>query len=411
MRSKWVTMMLVTATAAATLCGCKKGGGEEMVTPGAQPTGTPTVTGTVELPFTTEEYNEAKMLQELVEKRLLPAMEKRIPSAEGIFVEKLPQQGAYGERLHLAAVTADEITGELVSEGLFRYGADGTIEPNVAKSYTVNSDFTVYTISLREGMRWSDGVPFTADDVLFFYDKMYRTNAFGAGDWSCFTAKKPAGGTAAAVLNKVDNMTFTVTFSTAKPEFFKELIAQGGICFAPEHYYVNLLPEYMGEDAALAKAKDMGYKDTAEMLRDTVLNAWNIPGIPTVNAYLLSEEEGADDVTGNYYEFVRNPYYWKLDESGKQLPYLDVLEFTRISDESQGVLLTTEGYLSVSRVATGQLDTVRAGAARGNYRVVEWSGYGAFAVNNSLQNFPDSPPYDAAGKGLGAAKPYGWFFR
>ena len=61
MRSKWVTMMLVTAIAAATLCGCKKGGGEEKVTPGAQPTGTPTVTGTVELPFTTEEYNEAKM--------------------------------------------------------------------------------------------------------------------------------------------------------------------------------------------------------------------------------------------------------------------------------------------------------------------------------------------------------------
>ena len=56
-----------------------------------------------------------------------------------------------------------------------------TIEPNVAKKYTVNSDFTVYTISLREGMRWSDGVPFTADDVLFFYDKLYRKNSFGAG--------------------------------------------------------------------------------------------------------------------------------------------------------------------------------------------------------------------------------------
>ena len=406
MRSKRVTMMLVTAIAAATLCGCKKGGGEEKVTPGTEPTGTPTVTGTVELPFTTEEYNEAKMLQELVEKRLLPAMEKRIPLPEGIFVEKLPQQGVYGERLHLAAVTAAGITKELVSEGLFRYGDNGTIEPNVAKKYTVNSDFTVYTISLREGMRWSDGVPFTADDVLFFYDKLYRKNSFGAGEWSCFMTKKGA-----AVFAKTDNNTVTVTFPEAKPEFLKELIALGGVCFAPEHYYVNLLPEYMGEDAALAKAKNMGYKDTAEMLRDTVVNAHNIPGIPTVNAYLLSEEEGADDVTGNYYEFVRNPYYWKLDESGKQLPYLDVLEFTRISDESQGVLLTTEGYLSVSRVATGQLDVVRSGAARGNYRVVEWSGYDAFAVNNGLQNFPDKAPYAAAENGLGAAKPYGWFFR
>jgi ABC-type dipeptide transport system, periplasmic component len=54
-----------------------------------------------------------------------------------------------------------------------RYSDDlNTIVPNVAKEYSWNDDFTQLTFSLRKGHKWSDGAPFTADDVKFWYDNL-----------------------------------------------------------------------------------------------------------------------------------------------------------------------------------------------------------------------------------------------
>ncbi len=387
--------------------GCKKPeeGGDVTPPPGKETTLVPEVmTGNAE--------REAKMLQDMVNAGEIPNLEKRIPDAENVYVEALPsiEVGVYGEGASFATVNADSITGQLVSEGLFRYDAEGNVVPNIAKAYEVNADFTSYTIYLREGLRWSDGVPFTADDCVFFYEQMCVPQVFGEALWKCFIATTEAGYGARASFTKLDNYTFSVTFPASKPEFLTELIEQGGICFAPEHYYVNLLPKYMGEDAALAKAQDMGYADTEEMLRETVTKPWNFAGIPTLNPYCISAEDGKNDVTGNYYEFVRNPYYWKVDAEWKQLPYLDKLQFTRISGEEQKLLLTTEGYLTVSALTLEQVAEAQASEARGEYHLVVWDSVTYWAVNNKLRNFPESGSKEAGVRGLGAAHVEQWYF-
>ncbi len=353
---------------------------------------------------------EAPMLRAMTETGKLPSLQKRLPVQDNIAVMVgAITVGVYGDDIQFAVENADKLTGELVSEGLFEYSNTGTIAPNVAKHYTVNSDFTKYTIYLRKGMRWSDGVPFTADDCVFFYEKMCLPEVFGEPLWECFKVQDEKGKTQKATFRKLDTYSFEVSFSQSKPEFLTQLIQQGGICFAPEHYYVNLLPEYMGEDAAKAKAKDMGFTDAAEMLKKTVVKAWNVSGVPTLNAYILSSEEGADDVTGDYYEFVRNPYYWKVDKEGKQLPYMDRLGFTRISGESQKMLLTTEGFLSVSLLNAEQVPEAESGAARGEYRVVTWTSTLSYAIKNVLKNFPESRPYEECVRGIGAAHPETWY--
>ena len=353
-------------------------------------------------------YTEAEMLKALVDRGELPAVEMRLPKQENIVVESGITPGVYGEDVQFATETAETLTGALVSEGLFRYAQDGTIAPNIAKSYTVNSDFTKYTIYLREGLRWSDGVLFTSDDCIFFYEELCLPETFGEPLWECFTVKNGAK-TERAVFKKLDAYSFEVIFSASKPEFLSQLLERGGICFAPEHYHVNLLPEYMGEDAAKAKAADMGYASVAEMLRETVVNAWNTRGVPTMNPYCLSMEEGADDVKGNYYEFVRNPYYWKVDTTGKQLPYLDRLGFTRISGESQKMLLTTEGFLGVSLLSAEQIAEAQSAADRGAYRVITWTESSSFAVKNVLKNFPESCPKEESVRGVGAAHVECWY--
>ena len=354
-------------------------------------------------------YSEAPALQALTTAGKLPSVEKRLPVKEHIYRLESISAGKYGDDVQFAVENADEMTGELVSEGLFAYSDTGTVTPNVAKHYTVNYDFTEYTIELREGMCWSDGVPFTADDCVFFYEKMCLPEVFGEPLGECFKVYDEKGNPQNATFRKIDTYRFEVTFPQSKPEFLTQLIQEGGICFAPEHYYVNLLPEYMGADAAKAKASDMGFGSVEEMLRETVMKAWNMQGVPTLNPYVISEEEGKSDVTGDYYEFVRNPYYWKVDTLGRQLPYMDRLGFTRISGESQKMLLTTEGFLSVSELAEGQIAEAEAGAKRGDYRVIIWTNALGYAVKNNLKNFPEKCPYEEVIRGIGAAHPEYWY--
>jgi len=356
-----------------------------------------------------ETYTEASVLSAKVAAKSLMPVEKRIPSREDVYEEQNCQVGTYGEDVQFAVETADEITRQLLSEGLFRYGEDGSILPNIAKAYTVNEDFTKYTVYLRKGLRWSDGVVFTADDCLFFYNKMCLPETFGDPLWNCFTVKDEQGKTGKAVFTKVDDYSFQVIFPSSKPEFLTQLLDMGGICFAPEHYHVNLLPEFMGTDAATAKAKEMGFGNTEEMLKKTVTNAWNIPGVPTLNPFVISEEEGKSNVKGEYYEFVRNPYYWKVDKKGKQLPYLDRMGFTRISGESQKMLLTTEGFLSVSVLNPEQIAEAKTGTERGEYRIITWTDSVSYAVKNKLKNFPEQCPAEAKVRGLGAAHVECWY--
>lgn len=412
MRYRGGKRLLTIGVLAAVLCmcpACKKEEGPESpenvtVTPGGLET-----PGEQQGSEEQGRYEEAPSLQVLTETGRLPKVQNRLPVQADRYVVSGVPTGVYGDDVQFAVENAEELTGELVSEGLFAYSDTGTITANVAKQYTVNSDFTVYTIYLREGMRWSDGVPFTADDCVFFYEKLCLTEAFGESLWECFKVYDDKGNIQKATFRKLDNYSFEVSFPQSKPEFLTQLLQQGGICFAPEHYYVNLLPEYMGTDAAKAKATDMGYASTEEMLHKTVTRAWNIAGIPTLNPYVISGSEGKNDVTGDYYEFVRNPYYWKVDASGQQLPYMDCLGFTRISGESQKMLLTTEGFLTVSELNGEQVAEAEAGANRGDYRVVVWTGTLAYAVKNNLKNFPETRPYEETIRGIGAAHPECWY--
>lgn len=384
---------------------------------------TGTVTPTAVLEEDINEGLQAPMLTELVKRRQLPTLEKRLPVSEDIMVEAAESIGTYGSAVQFALMQAGEETGQLIEEGLFRFAADGTIEPNVAKGYTVNDDFTEYTIYLRKGMRWSDGVLFQAEDCVFFYESMCLKKTFGEELWSCFVATNPQNGkTSRAVFKEIDKYTFQVTFDYPKPDFLEDLTKEGAWCFAPKHYHVNVLPEFMGEKAALAKAKAMGYNDIAKMCRQTGRYFWNIPSVPTLNAYVLSNEEGKNDVTGNYYEFVRNPYYWKTDAEGKQLPYMDTLAYTRISDLSQRLLLTINGSLSISEADVAERQTIEENATIAGYQVFEWpvvnlTEHGVektdekklYAVDINLKNFPANAVFCTDFNGLNMARCQLWY--
>ena len=124
---------------------------------------------------------ESPKLASQVAAGLLPKLEDRLPVAKDIMIEDMVSLGAYGDAITFTFRGKDDqwTTGKITEEGLFRFTSEGLLEPNVAKGFDVNADSTEFTIYLREGMRWSDGVPFTSEDVLFFFDHMLKKKSFG----------------------------------------------------------------------------------------------------------------------------------------------------------------------------------------------------------------------------------------
>ncbi len=172
--------------------------------------------------------------------------------------------------------------------------------PNLAKSWDWSDDGMTLTVHLIEGAKWSDGDPFDTEDIDFYWNDVVLdpelTPLMGASQATY------AGGS----LEIVDDYTFTMTFDTAYPESVLYNFAYGNFCPGPSHVLKPLHPSHGGESY---DAFRNGFPPS--MLGFPVMGAW----VPV--------EYRPDDIV----VLRRNPYYWKVDEAGNQLPYLDEMHY------------------------------------------------------------------------------------
>ena len=313
------------------------------------------------------------------------AVEDRLPVAGDIMVEDADYLtiGVYGGELKRSAGGGNWDAGKPIEEGLFRFTTTSAVEPNVAKGYEVNDDATVYTIHLREGMKWSDGAPFTAEDCVWFYNAVCLNKVDGKGVRNCH---KDANGDP-AVVEKVDDTTFTVTFGTPKYDFIEALTVDLKWHFAPKHIFEEMVQAVIDgkDEEALAAGKAIcgtEFSDAAKMGKELLYYFWNYPGVPTLNPYVLSTEEGKNSIKGEYYEFVRNPYYWKVDTAGQQLPYIDKIIYTTVSNVDQQLMLLLDGTVDYQTVAMESIPTIKESATPIN--IYEWTGSDWGDVNTQL---------------------------
>ena len=350
-------------------------------------------------------------------------VEDRLPVADDVMIESVDaagnalEIGVYGGELKRSAGGGNWDAGKPIEEGLFRFNTSGTVEPNVAKGYDVSDDYTVYTIYLREGMKWSDGEPFTAEDCVWFYNAVCLNKVDGKGVRSCH---KDANGDP-AVVEKVDDTTFTVTFGTPKYDFVEALTVDLKWHYAPKHVFekmVDLVIESKGmedgdaktakEAEALAAAQEIcgvEFSDIGKAGKEMLYYFWNYPGIPTLNPFVLSNEAGKNSVKGEYYEFVRNPYYWKVDAKGQQLPYMDKIVYTTVQNETQTLMLLLDGTVDYQTIAVQDAPTVLDAETTSGTKInlYQWAptywGSGAYQLHlnlgiadeqkNALFNNPD----------------------
>lgn len=321
----------------------------------------------------TEGTKEAPMLAALVSDGKLPPVEERMPVPGDIMIEPVVEEiGQYGGDWKMAWNGPSDKwgIGMITEEALFRFTKEGDkVEPNVAKGFEVNEDSTVFTIHLREGMKWSDGMPFTADDVLFYWEHMLTKETFGKKIYDAYYSVDPVSGEKVlADIKKVDDYTFTVTHKYPSVQFLERVAIDNKWFFAPAHFHKTILPELVGEEKTLEITKQWGFEDPKQFLVETGYYYWLYPQIPTLRPWVAKTDPNSDQ-----FILERNPFYWKTDEQGQQLPYIDRIVQTKIQDPSQRLLGTLSGDYNFGQFGANDFTVLKENEKKGDFRVILWT--------------------------------------
>ncbi len=280
---------------------------------------------------------EAPALAAMVAEGTLPALEERLPE-NPMVVEPLESIGTYGGTWHCMIIGGDltHLTRYQGYEQLLRWTPDwsGYI-PNVAERYEINEDSTAFTFYLRKGMKWSDGEPFTAADFDYQYNHVLLNSELTNVFPSYF---KDAQGNP-ATLEIIDDYTVKFVFAQPSGLFMLNMAATNTMPFAPKHYLEQFHLEY--NEGANDLATDASYADWIEYYANRA--DWSINAdLPSVNPWIFVN---APDGTSAISRATRNPYYWKVDPDGKQLPYIDEIEYQLVSDTEVAVLKAAAGEI------------------------------------------------------------------
>ncbi|WP_127145241.1 ABC transporter substrate-binding protein [Pelagibacterium montanilacus] len=295
-------------------------------------------------PAMAQDYSQAPELDEAVSAGDLPDIADRLPSEPEI-VEPLDAVGTYGGTIRSALRGDQDHNGILLlvgAQGLVRWAPDFSgVVPNVAESWNVNEDNTEFTFHLREGMRWSDGETFSADDIVFAAELLADTEFMSNMPSRYVLADEPME------VEKVDDATVTVRFAAPYRNFLEELakpLGQHLVLYA-RHYCEQFHPDYADPDALAAELEAAGTDSWAQLMRTKCADIelptrWGNVDRPTLDPWVIEQPYtgGATQVT-----LTRNPYFWQVDTEGQQLPYADSLRFSIIADIESILLSTING--------------------------------------------------------------------
>jgi peptide/nickel transport system substrate-binding protein len=287
------------------------------------------------------EYDEAPALAQKVAAGELPPVEERLPSEPEV-VEPIDGIGTYGGDLRYGLRGSSDhnnILRMVGPQGLVRWNLDYTeVIPNVAESFEVNEDATEFTFRLRDGMKWSDGAPFTADDILFNVNDLVLNADFAPTPPRYMTGGEPFQ------VEKVDDYTVKFTFVAPYGDFLAELaspLGQHPVLY-PMHYCSEFHPDHnpdIQQTIAANNASDWQNLFLAKCGDIEIPSRWGNPDKPTLDPWVVTEPYvgGATRVV-----MERNPYFWQVDTEGNQLPYIDRL-VSPIAQDVESLVLEAIG--------------------------------------------------------------------
>lgn len=294
---------------------------------------------------------ESPMLAAKVAAGELPPVSERLPENPKVVKSLSGEQGVYGGELRAGFTGGSPDWGAFTFintfEGLVLWSPDfQTVEFNLAESVDVSSDAKEYTFHLRKGLKWSDGEPYTADDIMFYIeDVLYNTelSPTPSADWL------PADMRDGFKAEKIDDSTVKFIFPNAYGTFLYNLTAFSGRYFVmyPKHYlmqyhktYNDKIDDLVKDDGVVTDWMGLFFKKGPDNWGNPLRTMDNAE-TPVMYAWKVTQPLGS----GTTIRFERNPYYWKVDEQGNQLPYIDTIVGTNYQDNESRTLAMLNGDL------------------------------------------------------------------
>ncbi len=327
------------------------------------------------------QYSEAPMLADMVAGGEIPAVDDRLPE-NPLMVLPVKTVGEYGGTWYRGwrGIKDFHCYGRIVYEPVLRWPRDPAdpVQPGLAEKWEWSDDGTELTLYFRKGLKWSDGVPFTVDDVIFWWEDIENdTNITTAPHAEWVVNGEPME------LEKIDDTTIKLKF--AGPNGLAEttgLAFHGNQWplgferfgfFAPRHYLEQYHPKY-NDDATYEEFEAMAWEYNPERpgMTPWTITQWN---------------EGDDHMIAS-----RNPYYWKVDVEGNQLPYIDEVYFYLVENCGAVESLALGGKIDMQHrcMSLGTYPVFQENATAGDYEAFLWTTAQASGLTFfPNQSYPD----------------------
>ena len=337
----------------------------------------------------TAKYKESPLLAEQVKAGKLPAVDLRLPEQPSSFRSRRSANMAACGAVHSWVVRRQQLRPRGVGLA-FPLSPDGSkIEPEIAAGAESSADFKTWTILLRKGAKWSDGAPFTADDILFWYKDVVLNKDLTPvlPGWM-----KNADGSP-AVVEKVDDYSVRFSFKEPATLFLTALVAADGgdrtyAAFLPAHYLKKFHAAYASKEDLDKAIQAAGFKTWVELFANRNAPPENVER-PTMAAWMATSR-----VSDPVFTLRRNPYFIGVDKDGNQLPYIDEVRFTYFADVQALNLAAIAGDFDIQErhIQMTNYPVFKEQEKAGKYKVLTWPTFGgADAVLMFNQTYKADP--------------------
>ena len=261
------------------------------------------------------ELQETPLFKQGVVSGKLPRVNERLPSDPEL--AKSETIGNPGGELRML-MGGPKDTRMMVVYGYARlvgYTPTLKLMPDILASVDVQ-DGRIFTLHLRSGHKWSDGYPFTAEDFRYWFEDIAQNDQLS-----------PSGLPVSMMVQGeiprfevLDDITVRYAWTRPNPPFLPDLAGADPLyIYCPAHYLKQFHEKFADKVALEALIKKHNQHNWAALhaRMDTMYRNDN-PNLPSLEPWILKTKPPSDRFT-----FERNPYYYRVDEAGHQLPYID----------------------------------------------------------------------------------------
>ena len=341
-------------------------------------------------------FQESPLLKAQADAGKIPKIADRLPEEPYVVPHNWLQRGKYGGRMGMNIVATSggdsSSVGELwYSHSMLRFLNDGQdVGPGLVIKWTSNADASVWTFTLRKGLKWSDGSAVTTADVLFWWNDM--------ANYSDYTPESvpdegKSGKGNICKLTATDDLTFKMAFDAPAPLTADRLAmwtngpgGNGPTWIVPSKHAKQFHPKYAKVPASWAStgglwAQNVSYKQSTKC--------------PTLTPFKLTKYNEGRTLT-----WERNPYAYEVTKDGDQLPYIDGMTMTAVQDPQVGKIQITAGKVDFANggfngLILADVSTLQKNKAKAGIDVYLWdSGSGTASIFFANQDYYEKPYRD-----------------